>query len=163
MAEGEDLELKKTNLEKIILNIEKEMNNLTHPIITAEIKKFILDKIVDNAIKKSIAYRLVCVLISDGKIKIIGGVYDKFVDLYLKSKGMSKLVVKARYQLSKEEEDKISYVFESIAGEKPVMDFKVDDNIIGGFLMKWEDKVFDSTINKKIDMLKTELEKEMQL
>ena len=55
---------------------------------------------------------------------------------------------------NKLEKKSISDIFREVTGRTPVVKYVQDKNIIGGFLMKWDDKVFNSKINHKIESLK---------
>lgn len=161
LSKGESLEKKKAELEKVMEVVKKEINYFTHPLINVGVKKMILDKICDADIKKTSAYRLMEVLISNGRIKSLDLIYSKFVERYLESAGFYKVELRARYSPNEEEKNKINQIFFETAGKKAVINFQKDENIIGGFILKWKDKIFDSTLNHKINSLREEIEKEL--
>ncbi|GEM_PF-3255131 len=162
-SKAEPVEKKKTNLEKMMETVNKEINYFTHPIIPRELKKIILDKMSDSEIKKTSAFRLVEVLVLNGRIKLLRRVYEKFSELYLEKDGFEKVDVLAKNSLSENEKNKINEIFNSITGKKAMINFKKDDNITGGVILKWKDKILDLTVDKRLKLITDEVEKELQL
>lgn len=162
-SKAETVEKKKTNLEKMIETVSKEINYFTHPIIPREVKKTLLDKISDSEIKKTSAFRLVEVLVLNGRIKLLRRIYEKFSELHLEKDGFEKVDVLAKNSLSENEKNKINEIFNAITGKKAMINFKKDDNIIGGVILKWKDKILDLTVDKRLRLITDEVEKELQL
>ncbi len=161
ISEGESIEKKKENLEKIIVLIEKYIDFLSHPFVNIEIKNEIIGKIVSNELKKTLAYRLALVLISSSKIKLIDKIYSVFMDYYNESKGYIRVDLRVKNIPSKNEEEKLKDFLKDLIQKKPLLNFIKDDSIIGGFYIRWDDKVLDLTLNKRLEIIKNQLEKEI--
>ncbi|NLH39681.1 MAG: F0F1 ATP synthase subunit delta [Elusimicrobia bacterium] len=157
MSSGEDEELKKNNLKKIINETADVMDYFINPVINLEIKLTILDRVISSEIKGSLSEKLFSILISTKRIALVESISEEFEKIYLDSKKMTQLELRAKYSLDDFEKKAISDNFKAVTGKTPVIKFVQDKNIIGGFLMKWDDKVFNSTINQKIESLKDKI------
>lgn len=154
MSSGENAELKRNNLKKIIDETEDVMDYFINPVINPEIKLIILDRVISADLKGSLSEMLFSILISTKRITLIKSISEEFEKIYLDSKKMVEVELVSKNNLDDTEKKFISDIFREVTGRTPVVKYVQDKNIIGGFLMKWDDKVFNSTINHKIESLK---------
>ena len=62
-------------------------------------------------------------------------------------------------ELSKERQDKIKSQLESQTGKKLAMEFSVDQSIIGGIILKVDDKALDGSLRAQINILKDNIKR----
>ncbi|MEF3280656.1 MAG: ATP synthase F1 subunit delta [Elusimicrobiota bacterium] len=162
LAQGESVEKKKERIFEIASVVKQNADFFINPSIGVEVKWEILDKIITDDLKNSAARRLVEILIENKKIQLLTIIVDEFERLYFESKKHIKMEVRARHPLSEKEKNDIILTFKEATGITPVIKFVEDKSIIGGFIMRWDDRIFDSTINQKINLLEKEvIEKEI--
>ena len=62
-------------------------------------------------------------------------------------------------ELSKERQEKIKSQLESQTGKKLAMEFSVDQSIIGGIILKVDDKALDGSLRAQINILKDNIKR----
>jgi len=159
---GEDIDEKKKIFDSIINEIDKNMFYFSNPTIPFDVKREILEKILYMYKNKSIN-KILLMMIKNKRIKLIREVYKKFSRIYLDLKNMIEVDVVSRYDLNENQKQMISSLFFKLTTKKPQIRILKDENVIGGFIIKWDDKVIDASINKKLALLKENLIKEESL
>jgi len=87
------------------------------------------------------------------KIKHIDKIIKEFVDLSKKEQGIEKIEIITASKVSGEIVKKIEKIF----GDKTESTEKLDKNILGGFIIKTENKILDASLKTQLKQLKTNL------
>lgn len=86
-------------------------------------------------------------------------VAGEFVALYDKMKGISKVSVTTTFALDDKVRKSILKLAKDITGKDPVLDEKVDKEILGGYIMKVDDKQIDDSVRGRLNELKLKFSK----
>ena len=81
-------------------------------------------------------------------------VADEFVSLYNRKKGISNVSVTTTFALDADLKKSFEKLAKDITGNSPVINEKIDKEILGGFIMKLEDKQIDDSVRGKLNELK---------
>jgi len=152
MSKGENIEDKKKNFDEVIDKINKNLFYLSNPSISLDVKKQVIEKILGPYKNKQIA-SLLFIMIKNKRINLIKEVYKRFNAMYFDWKNMIEVDVISRHELTDKDKEIISSIFLKLTSKKPYIKVWKDDSIIGGFIIKWDDKIIDATINKKINLI----------
>ncbi len=159
------LEKKKTEvLEKDMRAIvetiggSKELRDmLSSPVLKAEVKKKALLSVFKGC--DSITEGLLDLLFQNRRINILNEVALKYIILNEELKGEGVAFVTTAVPLSGELEKKVLKQVSKFTENKVVIKNKVDENIVGGFILRIGDLQYDASIANKLNTIKREFTK----
>lgn len=129
---------------------------LESPIIPPSKKSAIFHKMLEGNVEK-ITLSLVDLVVKNGRENYIPAIARVFISETLKYKGVTESVlttaVKVDSKVTKQITDLISKVFST----KVELEEKIDTDIIGGFILRIDDKYIDASIRNKLRKIKKEL------
>lgn len=127
---------------------------LESPIIKSEVKKNSLWEIFKDA--SEITKGLLQTLLSNKRIAMLQEVAFKYIILHEKLKGEEVAYVTTAVPLTSALEKKILDTVTKATGNKVTLENKIDENIIGGFVLRVGDTRYDASIANKLNGLKRE-------
>lgn len=132
------------------------MSLLKNPIIKASQKKAALDKIFDSCTTTSKEF--VALLVEKRREDELPMVAQQFIEAYDRQKGIARATVISAVPLSNDMMDKLrSHVKGMIAADEIELTNEVDASIIGGLVVKHEDKLLDMSVAKELREIRKEL------
>ncbi|WP_271855361.1 ATP synthase F1 subunit delta [Patiriisocius marinus] len=139
----------------------KELRNvLQSPVIKGEDKKQALLKIFEG--NSEVTKGLIQILTSNKRINLLGGVASSFVNLYNDSKGVKTAHVTTAVPLSAELENQVlAKVKEMTGSENVTIINKIDESILGGFILRVGDLQYNASIANQLGNLKREFSKSL--
>ena len=144
---------------RFILNTvddSKELNVfLKSPIIGKEDKQQVLSNIFDEHISNE-TKSLLKLLSEKNREDILGDICNGFIDLYNQHKGIIQVEVTTAYQLNDSQHKKLQKALVSSTGKKVQMTVNVDEEIMGGIIVRIDDTVIDGSVKYKIRKLKNQ-------
>jgi F-type H+-transporting ATPase subunit delta len=129
---------------------------LGSPVIKAELKKSILKEIFANKIS-SHSLKFLEFVVDKKREDILLQILEKFVELKDDYLGIVRLDVKSAFPLSDDIKEVLLKKFETIFNKKIEADFAQDDNLLGGFVVRFRDTVYDASIKHQLEKLKQNL------
>lgn len=139
------------------INSSEELQRfLASPIIKADLKKSILKEIFDNKIS-SHSLKFLEFVVDKNREDILLQILKKFVELKDDYLGIVRLDVKSAFPLSEDLKEVLLKKFEIIFNKKIEADFSQDDNLLGGFVVRFRDTVYDASIKHQLEKLKQNL------
>lgn len=153
-----DLLLVKTTIEG-----NKELDLLIHqPFVSKERKTNIINRLFADRVSK-ITLNLVNLLIEKNRDSIITNVYDEYYELYLDYKKIAVVTVTSAVALDEKTTDRIVNILKHKIVKKDTVEIRnlVDKNIIGGFIVKYNDYVYDASIVHTLKRLHTDFEENL--
>lgn len=119
--------------------------------LASEAKKDKIDEILKN---------FVALLARSNNLKLADKIEKEFVKLWDEKKGLAKVEVTTAGKLDKDIKEKLNFnIMKWLDKNKVEMEEKIDKDILGGIIVKYEDTVIDGSLRKKIEHLKQKLEK----
>lgn len=148
--------------------VEKDMRNIAAVISeNPELQKVLSSPVVKVALKKSalneifkgsneITLGLIATLSSNKRIEMLQEVAFKYIVLFEKMKGEDVAFVTSAVPLTAALEKKILAQVTKLTGNKVVIENKVDESIVGGFVLRVGDLQYDASVANKLNGLKRE-------
>ena len=128
---------------------------LQSPVIKAEDKRAVLKEVFKSSSKETIG--LVDVLVDNKRIDMLGLVATSFVDLYNKSQGVQTATVTTATALTPELEAKVLAKVTELTGSIDVkLENIINEDIIGGFILRVGDTQYNASIASQLGRLKRE-------
>lgn len=153
-CKGESNEKKIDDLKKLIDICKNYSNVLRNPTINYEVKHEILKKIVPQDLIKTVSFNLVALLVKQKRFSLVEHIYQKSYEILLKSKNKIKVIVYSKNQLSENNQKMILDFFKNAGFGDAVIEWHQKIDLIGGFVIRWDDIIIDATINSKIEKLR---------
>ena len=118
----------------------------------------LINEVKSDKEAKEIIKKFVEVLIKNNKISQIEKIISYFVELWDKEKNIMQAEIINAEEVGKEVEGILSNYLKKKIGDKKIFIKKtVDKNILGGFIIKYDNKILDASLATKIKELKGKL------
>lgn len=125
------------------------------PVIKSETKMNILTEVFGSKISKD-SLDFISFVIAKGRDEILVDILRVFESLKDKHIGVVKVDVTTAFDFSDDQKQQLQKKFESFLKVKARLTFKVDKDIIGGFVAKVGDTVYNASIVHQLGLLKKE-------
>jgi len=133
----------------------KELNEmLSSPVVKSGFKKNALKEIFKGS--HAITEGLINILVDNKRVDLLGDVAEKFIILNEDLKGKGVAVVTTAVALTPELEKKVLAKVVELTGNKVTIENKIDESIVGGFILRVGDLQYDASISNKLSNLKRE-------
>lgn len=153
-----DLLLVKTTIEG-----NKELDILIHqPFVSRERKANILNRLFADRVS-TITLNLVNLLIEKNRDSIITDIYDEYYQLYLEYKKIAVVTVTSAVDLDEKTTDRIVNILKHKIVKKDTVEIKnvINKNIIGGFIVQYNDYVYDASVTHTLKRLHSDFEENL--
>ena len=148
-----DSTFKEISMINEICNVNKDLINLiTNPVVNLDKKKKIIEIIFSDNLEsfsKSILY----FIIENKRANLITQIFEEFNILYRKEKNILQIDLITAKKAS--ESLKNSVIKKFGMGADVLLREKIDKSILGGILVKSDNKQFDSTVTNSINKIKS--------
>jgi len=160
--DGQELNRWQSDLRKIasLVNDAALFALLENPEVTFDNKAKVLSERLGDI--NPLALKLVSVLVTKGRLGMIGDIadeYQRLVDNYRGIEGAEVAEVTTALPLDDEDKLKLAQRLTSLVGKPVVLKPKVDSSLIGGIIIRVGDKLIDGSIRNKLLALKRDLER----
>jgi len=129
---------------------------LRSPIIKHQRKMVIIQLLFSGRLHKLTASFLQ-LLASKGRAAILYAVVKEFERLYLETKGIQKAIVTTTFRLTDDLKKEFERLIGQVSKKDPLLTEKVDDAILGGFILDVGDRRIDSSMRSKLRKISYEL------
>lgn len=134
----------------------KELRNIMKsPIIKSDVKQKVLNEIFESKISKD-AKEYFEFILSKGREKLISEILQKFFELKDEKFGIANVQVATAFEVTEDQKIMLEKKFAAILKKKIRLTYSVDENIIGGFVAKVGDTVYNASVLHQLDLLKKE-------
>lgn len=127
---------------------------LSSPVVKNEVKKNSLAAIFTGS--HEITMGLINTLADNKRIDLLQEVAFKYIIQYEKMKGEDVAVVTTAVPLSAALEKQVLAKVKELTGSKVSLENKIDENIVGGFVLRIGDLQYDASVANKLNTLKRE-------
>ncbi len=142
------------NIAKAISENKELQNLLESPIIKSETKKSTLQEVFKGS--NEISLGLISTLTDNKRIGMLQEVALKYIILHEKLKGEDVAYVTTAVPLTADLEKKVLAEVTKITGKKVTLENKVDESIVGGFVLRVGDLQYDASVANKLKRLERE-------
>lgn len=160
-----DLAIDKNKIDKIFddagliiqtFDMSRELQRAVEsPVIKPDNKISVLDEVFGKRVDKD-TLSFIHFLIKKRRDEILYIVFKCFVELRNEHLGIVGLQVNTAFELSDDQKTMLSERYEKILKKKVIPVFKVDKNIVGGFVARVGDTVYDASLMHQLELLKKE-------
>ena len=162
-----DLSLELNTMEKVRLDVNLIQDVCTankdfvfmlrSPVVRADKKMLVLKEIFKNHLQE-ITLNFLMIITRNRREKLVPEIATQFIEIYKLYKNIITVEITTATQIDEAVRTKILTLLEKRAKAEIDLKEKVDEDIIGGFVLSFEDKQYDSSILKQIKNLRREFD-----
>jgi F-type H+-transporting ATPase subunit delta len=130
---------------------------LGNPSVERGRKLQIVDALVARAQSSRIIRNFLAVLADRGRIGALPAIARAFDELWLESQGLLRAAVTSARPLETEERNDLERRLGELSGRRIVAEYHHDSKLIGGFVARVGDTVYDGSIRGRLERLRAEL------
>ncbi|HAJ82472.1 MAG: ATP synthase F1 subunit delta [Zunongwangia sp.] len=142
------------SISKTIENSEDLRSTLASPVIKPSLKNQILKAIFKDV--NGLTTGVFNLLVENNRINILDVVAKQYLSLFDTSILVQNAVVTTVVPLTKELEVKIQAKIKELTGREATIENKIDESILGGFVLRVGDLQYDASVANNLNNLKTE-------
>ncbi|MFL2510203.1 MAG: F0F1 ATP synthase subunit delta [Alphaproteobacteria bacterium] len=124
------------------------------PLIKSNDKLVILQNILKSKKPNELSSTFLKVLSKNKRFQKILDIISQFKKINAQKRGDVLADITSAEKLSNEQQDNIKEQLRTILGDKLSLNYKVDEQIIGGLIIKVGSKMIDTSLSNKINKLK---------
>ena len=129
---------------------------LTSPIIPPSKKSAIFHKMLDGNVE-IITLSLVDLVVRNGRENYLPAIARVFISETLKYNGITQSVLTTAIKIDSKVRKQISDLISEVFSTKVELEEKIDTGIIGGFILRIDDKYIDASIRNRLRKIRKEL------
>lgn len=126
---------------------------IQNPVVKPALKGSVLKEIFGNKISRE-SIDFISFLIEKNRIEFLGDIIIKFFELRDEYLGIVNIDVKTAQDFTEEQTGVLKKKFETLLNKKVKFRFEIDKSIIGGFVARVGDTVYDASISNQLSLLK---------
>jgi len=131
---------------------------LKNPIIHAEKKLRVMEKLLSGKITE-ITMTFIRLLVKKRREAYLADIAHAFVEQYNEYKHITPVLLKTAFKMDQSQIDKILDKVKKEANLETIeLTTEVDESLIGGFVLQYQDKLFDSSIFRNIRLVRSGLQ-----
>ncbi len=139
------------------LNLSQDLEDfLKSPIVSLEDKKSTFEQVFGDEINQMIK-NFVYVLFDKNRFSLFKDIEMAYFDFVDKINNISRIEVVSAVQLTEENRKKIEEKLSVKLNSKVAVDYKIDENIIAGLLIKIGDNIIDTSLRHKLEKMEMAL------
>lgn len=154
--EKKNLDLITTDIRLLVETLEGSRQlqlMLESPVVRPELKLNVFKEVFSEKISKD-TIDFIEFLVSKKRENLIGSIGKRFLELRDAHLGIANVIVTTLSEFSNEQKNVLQNKLEKILEKKVRLNFKTDANIVGGFVAKVDDTLYDASIRHQLDLLK---------
>ena len=129
---------------------------LESPVIKPGIKSSILNEIFKDIFDKD-TFKFIDFVIGKKRESLLNTIASRFLELKDEQIGEVQVSVKTVYDFSEEQKQALTEYLEKTLNKKVRLTFTIDEDLIGGFVAKAGDTLFDASLQHQLGLLKNQL------
>ena len=126
---------------------------LKSPVVNKERKKVVITEIMKGRVSE-LTSQFLRLLVSKGRETIIPEIIEQYNKLRDEKMRVLKASVRSVQPLSPEQEKRLVEQLNSVTKKNARLQFVKDENIIGGFVVQYDDTVWDGSVRHQLELLR---------
>lgn len=123
------------------------------PVIKPEVKESVLREIFSGKVDSE-TMKFINFVAGKRRESYLPSIAKRFLELRDEHLGIVQASVLSAFELSGEQKDLLKNRFESSLGKSVILTYQVDNNLLGGFVAKIGDTIFDASVKHQLNLLK---------
>ncbi len=130
---------------------------LSMPSLSNDIFEKIMKEICEKEGINKLLLNFCLVVKQNSRIFLLDFMFDAFLNMVSFSKDEITAELVVAQNLMPELQKKIQTTLEEILGKKVNLEVKINENLLGGFIVKTDSRIFDASVSSQLDKMKEKL------
>jgi F-type H+-transporting ATPase subunit delta len=130
---------------------------IDNPVIKPSIKKDIIEKVFSGKVNEFVL-RFLLLVIENKRDNVFADIFRNFSDIYRKDNNIKKSVIVSVDKLSEDDKKQIKQIIEEKFKSTIEIEEKTNPEIVGGLIVRIEDKEYDFSILGKLNKIHNEFQ-----
>ncbi len=126
---------------------------LSSPVVKPQVKLAIMDEIFKSKVSTD-TIKFIHFLVEKGREDLLSSIIKLYMDLRDERLGIVNVDVKSPIPLSDDQIKELKNKLEIYLEKKVRCSFQIDEKMLGGFIVKVDDTVFDASLAHQLELLK---------
>jgi F-type H+-transporting ATPase subunit delta len=135
---------------------------LKSPVVKPDNKKSLLNEIFGKKISSE-SLSFLIFIIEKNRENILFEIFKELITLVDKKNGISKARITSSVEINEELRGKIIGNFARMTDKKISASFSVDPGLVGGFIVKIDDMVYDASVKHQLNLLRKKFAEEITI
>lgn len=140
-------------IDEVIFANNDFKNFFSHPIVSLKDKKETLNETLKGKVNEK-TLNFLNTLLDEGRFGIFKTIYELFKQEIDVIKNKQRIDVSSVIALSEEEKSRLEEKLSKKLQKEVILNYKEEEEILGGLLIKFEDKIIDLSLKGKFDDLR---------
>ena len=140
-------------IKKIIKENPELQRTLENPVIKQHVKVSILEEIFASKIDND-TMNFLRFVVQKNRENFLPGILENFLELFDDKLGIVNVTVKTAFEFDDEQKRLLKDKMEKYLNKTTRIGYLLDENIVGGFVAKIGDTVYDASIKHQLELLK---------
>lgn len=123
------------------------------PVVRSETKQSILIDIFSGKVHNE-TINFIKFVIRKGRESFLLSIAERFLELRDEYLGVVQAEISSAFELSEQQKEEIRKRFEDTLGKKVNCNYQINKNLLGGFVAKVGDTVYDASVMHQLNLLK---------
>ena len=145
---------------KSMLDRSEDFNKIIKsPVLSRDLQKALVISILKKASISKLLINFFSVVCLNRRSYLIGRICDRFIEMYVSSKGILTAELSSVSELSEVDLSLVKKNIQESAGSKVNLITKLDPSMLGGYILKIGSLMLDGSIRSKLQGLKISMRK----
>ena len=145
---------------KSMLDRSEDFNKIIEsPVLSRDLQKVLVISILKKASISKLLINFFSVVCLNRRSYLIGRICDRFIEMYVSSKGILTAELSSATELSEVDLSLVKKHIQESAGSKVNLITKLDPSMLGGYILKIGSLMLDGSIRSKLQGLKISMRK----
>jgi len=140
-------------VDEVIFSNADFMNFFSHPIVSLKDKKDTINETLSGKVSEK-TLNFLNTLLDEGRFNIFKTIYEVFKSEVDEIKNKKRIYVTSAISLDENEKEKLKEKLTQKLQKDVILNYEENKEILGGLLIKFEDKVIDLSLKTKFDDLR---------
>lgn len=154
--EKKNLDVITSDIQLLVETLDKSRQlqlMLESPVVKPEVKLNILKEIFSSKISKD-SMDFIEFVISKQRENLLNSIGKRFLELRDEYLGIANVFITTASEFTNDQKSLLENKLEKILDKKVRLNFKTDLNLVGGFIAKVNDTLYDASIKHQLELLK---------
>jgi len=142
------------------LDVSSELENLfANPVFTNDEKAKVLSSLIEKGQVQETVKNFCLLLLEKGRLPNLAAIAETYRNMLDQLAGIVRSELVTAVELSSTRQEEIKKSLETKSGKKLAMNFSVDPSIIGGLILKIDDRALDGSLRAQINILRENMKR----
>ncbi|MBI1183835.1 ATP synthase F1 subunit delta [bacterium] len=161
-----DLSVERNMLDEVEKDVELIVNTceasrelvvmLKNPIILPQRKLAVLSDLFKSRIS-DVTFKFMEVIIRKNRSKLVYEILKMYIEEFKTYQHIADAVLYTAVESTEEVKNSVKSMLATATGETIVLDTKVDEKLLGGFMIRYKDRLLDASVSSKLRELRKQL------